>query len=98
LFGLWVDSTDGDGGFSGTKRNIVIVILALFIGLLLAGLSLKLHLRKKKKKKSQMRIEGIGMSFLGSFFDFKGTKRTNSQLRLFTSCRKYNTQHWTRLY
>ncbi|XP_052207519.1 G-type lectin S-receptor-like serine/threonine-protein kinase At4g27290 [Diospyros lotus] len=64
---------DGDGGFSGTKRNIVIVILALFIGLL-AGLSLKLHLRKKKKKKSHKRIEGSIIPNTGQGYTDKSEK------------------------
>ncbi|XP_052206837.1 G-type lectin S-receptor-like serine/threonine-protein kinase At4g27290 [Diospyros lotus] len=47
---------DGQGGFNDKKRNIVIVIFALLIGLLLLGMSLKLELRKRKN--SQLKMEG----------------------------------------
>ncbi|CAL5405738.1 unnamed protein product [Camellia sinensis] len=47
-------------GFNGKKREIVIVTLTLFTGMLLLGLSIMLYIRKNKKKKkdSQLKIEG----------------------------------------
>ncbi|CAL5390636.1 unnamed protein product [Camellia sinensis] len=44
-------------GFSGKKKKIVEVILALLFGLLLLGISITLHLRKKKKN-LQLNKEG----------------------------------------
>ncbi|XP_028082774.1 G-type lectin S-receptor-like serine/threonine-protein kinase At4g27290 [Camellia sinensis] len=43
------------------KREIVVVIVALLIGLLLLGISLIVYLRKRKRRNSQLNREGILM-------------------------------------
>ncbi|CAL5341850.1 unnamed protein product [Camellia sinensis] len=56
-----LDLTVHQASFNGKKREIVIVTLTLFTGMLLLGLSIMLYIRKNKKKKkkdSQLKIEG----------------------------------------